>query len=759
MVRQQLLEGAIRAAEIDSSSSTVDSIVTSVNEIGLNSYELSVDSALLMMQFVNMTLSSSIATLGLENLISDGTVLPTSTMQKLLTTVDIVASVLADEAQSIRSGHFSGEDLSGNKTESLSKGTTDNVLALLQVLHTFTTAYSANLVAGQYPTDFVLSTFKMRIGQYEVQSLNTTTSVCNETLEINIPQSMKEKLLGYPVNSMAVPVCKANMSTLMFAGSTISSKLLADDDFEGDPASLQLSTLPCDDITSCTSRLVLSRNSKSEISQGTQNLTFINFDCFTGEKGIVKSASCPDGQQVSITCNGKERSFGGVCPASRDVPSCSMLSNAPTGSVCKPVGFDNDTVTCECSLLPLLILSNERRLLSSSTQNETIPIPVGTVSINYVAMLSVISDTFVSTVLSADDLNGNLVKNSWQSLVVVGCLASFVMGFMAYGHYLDKEQIKEIEALKKADRSVLLKKSKNVSSRLSLLRTSFLTVATNPSRNKLGMSTDRNEGSMSFMKIIEEALPQVLSSKSFVSKYKEELKRHHRWIGVVFHFTRKFPRSLRVLALASNIITMLFIQSLTYNLMQGDDGSCGLLKSEEACLEPSSSFSTGSSMCYWVPAGDDDTVSGPGSCLYVEPDSDLSVIIFVAIFSAVVSTPIAFTIDWAIQHVLCAPIGAFGRKVTAAITPEPASDIKKLTEISPAGSASPNNLISKKLLSQAIAPDGTKKVVESLFMQTARLEFEKLLIALKDYRESLQDKKEFDGKLKSLNVKIADIWN
>jgi hypothetical protein len=40
----------------------------------------------------------------------------------------------------------------------------------------------------------------------------------------------------------------------------------------------------------------------------------------------------------------------------------------------------------------------------------------------------------------------------------------------------------------------------------------------------------------SFFRIAEKALPQVLSSRSFFVNYKDELKRHHRWAGVFFHF-------------------------------------------------------------------------------------------------------------------------------------------------------------------------------------------------------------------------------
>jgi hypothetical protein len=129
---------------------------------------------------------------------------------------------------------------------------------------------------------------------------------------------------------------------------------------------------------------------------------------------------------------------------------------------------------------------------------------------------------------------------------------------------------------------------------------------------------------------------------------------------VFFHYTKKFPRVLRVLALSTNIITMLFIQSITYNLTNGDDGSCERLHDEVSCLEPKSGFATGTSKCYWVI---DEKHRYGGGCHFVQPDKDLTVIIFVAVFSAIISTPIAFTAGWAIEHILSSPTdNSLGRK-------------------------------------------------------------------------------------------------
>jgi hypothetical protein len=328
-------------------------------------------------------------------------------------------------------------------------------------------------------------------------------------------------------------------------------------------------------------------------------------------------------------------------------------------------------------------------------------------------------------------------------MVVVSSLAAVIICFMLFGHYLDAVEIQKHEALKKAPKSVPTSKPSPYPRMTAMFALTGLTneVAFKATRFQRKKQTD---GPVSFLKIVEDALPQVLSSKSFVSKYKHELKRHHRWVGVVFHFTKKFPRALRVLALASNMIIMLFIQSLTYNLMQGDDGSCALLKTEVTCLEPSSAFATGSSKCYWLPAGDDDSLATSGFCLFVEPDNDFTLIVFVAIFSAVISTPIAFTIDWAIQHVLAAPDHAYGKKGTRSVAPVEVINDQPLTSLVP------SHARHKTRRKAAI-----RVMDEHLIFQTAHKDFGTLQNQLKIYRKQLEDTDEFDGKLYCFH---NDMW-
>jgi hypothetical protein len=128
---------------------------------------------------------------------------------------------------------------------------------------------------------------------------------------------------------------------------------------------------------------------------------------------------------------------------------------------------------------------------------------------------------------------------------------------------------------------------------------------------------------------------------------------HHRWLAVMTRFSDTFPRSLRVLSLVTNIIVMLFLQALVYTLSNPDDGTCGKLTSQAACLRPRADFSGGGvGKCSWKPQGE----HGSGECSFAEPSDTIMVVLFVALFSAVVSAPIAAVLHMIIQKTLAAPI-------------------------------------------------------------------------------------------------------
>jgi hypothetical protein len=148
------------------------------------------------------------------------------------------------------------------------------------------------------------------------------------------------------------------------------------------------------------------------------------------------------------------------------------------------------------------------------------------------------------------------------------------------------------------------------------------------------------------LKLVEASLPKIMHTAPLMEKIVSEVRTHHRWIGVAYHYSENFPRPLRVAALATNIVTLLFFQSVTYNLANPDDGQCETFDNVSACTSPTSQFATGQPKCSW-----DNTTQ---QCSFIEPDSEIKVILFVAVFSALLSTPVSMISHYVIKNILAA---------------------------------------------------------------------------------------------------------
>jgi hypothetical protein len=123
----------------------------------------------------------------------------------------------------------------------------------------------------------------------------------------------------------------------------------------------------------------------------------------------------------------------------------------------------------------------------------------------------------------------------------------------------------------------------------------------------------------------------------------------------------------------------------------------------------------------------------------VQPDSNLNVIVFVAIFSAVVSTPIAFTLDRIIQHVLAAPTFDFQKNRLFAIVPS--TTVNTFSH-----NANSTSVLVRSRRKADIHLSNLSNAVQQM-SKLAQVEFEDLTIKLKAYRMTLPDKHEFDCKL------------
>lgn len=291
------------------------------------------------------------------------------------------------------------------------------------------------------------------------------------------------------------------------------------------------------------------------------------------------------------------------------IPACNAMTEgrpaaAAAAAECQTVGFTSSAVTCSCAIDAFY----RRRMLA--TTNGTLS---AVYTARYVAMLHSTMSTFEATITSAEALSAGRVENGWKVATTMGTLASMALLLCWAAYAGDRWERRQTFAKVKPNTKMPLKRI----------------------RNMLSKSSRRPSNTL------EESLPPVfLQNQSIAAKIRAELKRHHRWFAVIFHYSETFPRLIRVASLLTNIVIMLFIQSLTYNLTNTDESACRHYVTESACLAPRSPFAT--PLCHWAAQNSTSSASG---CALIYPDNSWDVLMFVAVFTTVISIPFALGTD------------------------------------------------------------------------------------------------------------------
>lgn len=646
---------------------------------------------------------------------------------------------------------------------SLGTGSSDSANIATETLQCFASQVEDDLVPGERAYQLYYEHFQLLVVAVDSQEVSNVS--------LSVPNSALNSALGVLTSQVSFPIDEASAESLAISLVSLDAALLPWNVTTA-PMTLRLSSFPSSNVSARSVFVMQMHDHFVEQNSSEALRERHSYQCDSNDYS-VHYFTCSNGLTAVVACNGSKELISTTCPETVQRPSCAALSatlSDPTFA-CYVESFTATNVTCSCPLLPYDLLRESdgtRRHLSSNNDSDSLLLyapPAGEISLSYVGMLQAVTDTFVATVLSAQGLDGSLLKNSQAALFTIGALIVAVFISMYWSHRSDlvgrKVQMSETKDKREHAGTSWMRKGK--SSR-DLLQSKAVANKTNGKENLLSLA--------------EESLPDILSSKSFVKRVTDEMKRHHRWFGVVFVYSNKFPRVLRVLSLATNIIMMLFMQSITYNLTKGDDGSCATLTTEATCLAPNSGIAPGQSKCYWTVTN---SVTGQGDCAFIEPDNSLQIILFVAIFSAIVSTPIALTADWMIQSVLCAPTSTFRhRKQRAASTEKstskttsnaaysvhnPAMATKKLgimsgssrqvrqnraLEIGPhAGESSRRNMLVKVA---ALKKDKEVKVLAALDLEALKREVKAYLLSL----ENEQDKREFESMFHLFSVQVLE---
>ena len=597
--------------------------------------------------------------------------------------------------------------------------TTTSVEVILDHLRQFGLTMAGNMLPGQAAVESVQSAF--RLSATVVPSFagggGGGGSSGSAAMAVEVPQSALEVETRQAQAVVSVPLdnsTTAGDSYLHMASISLPSSF-SGRALQANPLIVYLSRLPClSSTTACDIQFTLpAANPRLELPR---NFTSINETASVRCQYGVRSESnytCSNGFVLNFTCSGE---FVGVirqrCPSVRYYSSCHLLSSRLTvegGAQCQEVAQSEFSTICRCPLVtsatPIQGNLIPRRLQAFSNDSMQ-----GIHSIAVSTLLVAVASGIESTIVSANELNVDVIAKEVTVLVTMVVLAVSIIFFIGFSKYLDyKDKLSEKDYFV-VDESMSVKP----------LSKPMASLHSNTGRQKRRGSSAGNQE----LAMMEESLPSIFSSQKFAVKLTNEVKRNHKWFGVIFHHSKVYPRVLRAMALCTNIVLMLFVQSMTYNLTNPDDGSCEVLESQEACQQPRSSFGTGGSKCLWTQPGS----SAEGSCHFIQPSTDLTVILFVACFSALVTTPVSLALNWLIFRVLAAPtLKASGHRVMS----DPAMNTNT-TESKPTEIEAATGHYQGPKLSQSPATE----------------ELERLSKGLQSYRALLgvQQRDEFDSK-------------
>jgi hypothetical protein len=556
---------------------------------------------------------------------------------------------------------------------------------ILNLMKNYTQYLAANVLPFQMPQKITKSNFKINV-EYLSSSVSNPieTTICSSNASISLPQTALETALKVQPSTITIPTC-FNYSTTRSGNSqamsvfTMSSSIFNHPEFTSDPISLFVSSSPCSDSNRCQVKITVQSDYSHMKKKNSSSHFGTNSSSVHCQEGEFRNYTvvCPnDGKAYPVQCTGKKMTLAGHCPYNYSQPTCNGLfgggGNDDIHDIgCKVVHWTKTNITCSCPLF-FSTTTSKRRLLGSANQNRNTTLPSETCEASYVAMLNSITENFQTTVLSARSLDDpEKLSKSWTVIVTLVSLITVVVFALVLANYADQERERKVAVESNMILHAMTVKKNNDSHQktnpnkiVSVVRSTLLL---QPISAIIGLSNNRNKQDIirqpqvvssmdnsAIMELAEEALPQILSSNTtFVHRLWTEMKRHHRWLGIIFHFNSKFPRILRVLSLSTNIVIMLFVQSITYSYTHGDDGGCGAFHDRGSCLEPDSEYQTKGNKCYWTAVTEDEAEDG--KCLYIWPENSMTVVLFVAIFSALISAPLAILADWLIQNILAAP--------------------------------------------------------------------------------------------------------
>jgi hypothetical protein len=531
-----------------------------------------------------------------------------------------------------------------------------NSSVVWSLLESYNDFIQSDLVSGQRPVSVLNRLF--RSTHY---SVDASTNLDNANLTLSPPRSVLEDYVDHPSQQVTLPssvllgvnkvsivegrfmngvsVHNANQSHSNPHSRNTNQSTLA---LLGVPIGLRFDSSPCNETisnSSCVTQLTLLKVFASQTSSSLDlrrllsEAEIVEVECVSGDLS-THNVSCLNGEVMGLTCEGSPGVLRRQCPVMNSSAVCVSLSE---GHDCQVISNGEESITCECSLAPV---SGQQLTDDSSAK------------IDFGVLSRSLLHEFVSTWSSADDLTASDVSHNLVVLFTVGSVGLLGVVFVLTSMKLDSRD----RTLAIADHEKAVGAGQVLAKKHSFLLGLGSSQRTMSARKPFKRTIGRVSVGSAEAKRIEDCLPLVMRPVPLMDKCKNELRMYHRWVGILFHYSESYPRSLRAASLVIGILTMLFVQSVTYDLADPDDGSCEKQSTVEGCLREKSMLAN-TDKCEWD--------SESASCFFRPIDNDFERVLVVALISGILSAPLSILFQSLILFVLAAKTRSKSSAVTS----------------------------------------------------------------------------------------------
>jgi len=350
---------------------------------------------------------------------------------------------------------------------------------------------------------------------------------------------------------------------------------------------------------------------------------------------VVHTYQCPAGlPNVTVTCTGEAKVIQSHCPGyyreSICVPSIGDDEDKDEDGSSynrrdlKRISYDEAETICTASW-PVI---GDQNLLEQQQRQQRY-LSSGPLLHSSTSLTSRV-ETVSILVQGATESRGDLSTPQFDYIVVVALSVAALLSvlLMHLSEVIDQKQFSVVNAIKEKQRAIPPPPP----------MTDSLDMENMASRRwVIDEEVGASHHAASLKAVLRVVLPEVFRVQPFLSSLFREFKHHHRWLGIVIHYSEQQSRLMRLLAIITHSNLMLLLIYACIHILFGADGHCYSHFYEKDCLEESSVFDPSLRRCQWN--------SFYNTCTSHVPTTSAITVIAITCICQMVSIPIAINVE------------------------------------------------------------------------------------------------------------------